>query len=522
MKKQLLLLVIILLPMVASADNSGFCGDNVIWTYVEATKTLTISGTGDMTDYASLSSPWYYFREDIEKVIVDNGVTSLGNAAFKNCSKLTSITIPNGVTKIGAEALSECSSLASISIPASVANIGQAAFSGCSTIGYIFFPENVTEVSERVCDGCKSLTDLKLSNNTKEIGTKAFNDCSSLKFLVIPSSVETINQLAFADCSSLSKAKLLSKTPSLLYDNSFTNHSFSLKVPKGCKAAYQSAQGWKNFTDISDAEESGICGDNLKWNFDDTSMTLIISGIGAMTNYYYDEAPWYFIHQIIQHIVLEDGVTTIGNDAFFDCISLSTVTIPNSVTSIGEWALEFCSALPSVIIPNSVTSIGEYAFFGCSSISSITIPNSVTSIGRSTFYGCSNLTFAVVSKNLTKIDPSAFFKCEMLRDFYCYADNVPTTSFSPFELSIIENATLHVPSTSIYIYKAVEPWKNFKEIVALSTTDPQPTKIESSVNEATVTTTEYYNICGKRLISPQRGLNIIRMRDGKTKKVVIK
>ena len=122
--KQLLLVFLMLLPMVASADDSGTCGANLTWTFVESTGTLTISGSGKMINY-SLSSqiPWAKYKKIIKKVIIQDSVTSIGGYAFYDCSNLTSITIPNNVTSIGNYAFEGCSSLTSIIIPNSVTTI---------------------------------------------------------------------------------------------------------------------------------------------------------------------------------------------------------------------------------------------------------------------------------------------------------------------------------------------------------------------------------------------------------------
>ena len=144
MKKQLLLLVMMLSPMVAMADDSGSCGDNVTYTYVEATHTLTISGTGLMGYYGYYISdniPWYNYRTDIVKVIIEEGVTSIGIEAFSGCSSLTSVTIGNSVTSIGESAFFGCSGLTSITIPNSVTSIGNSAFYGCYSLTSItIFP----------------------------------------------------------------------------------------------------------------------------------------------------------------------------------------------------------------------------------------------------------------------------------------------------------------------------------------------------------------------------------------------
>lgn len=117
MKKQLLLFVMMLLPMVASADNSGTCGANLTWTLEESTGTLTISGSGLMNDYVEYSAPWYYDKAKIFKVVIKDGVTSIGGCAFYECSYLSSITIGNSVTTIGYFAFYNCTSLSFITIP---------------------------------------------------------------------------------------------------------------------------------------------------------------------------------------------------------------------------------------------------------------------------------------------------------------------------------------------------------------------------------------------------------------------
>ncbi|MBQ9808511.1 MAG: leucine-rich repeat domain-containing protein [Ruminococcus sp.] len=102
--------------------------------------------------------------------------------------------------------------------------------------------------------------------------------------------------------------------------------------------------------------------------------------------------PWYDIRNNIKSVIIENGITDIGRNAFYTCTSLESVTIPDSVTSIGYRAFQRCTGLTSIEIPDSVTSIDDYAFEFCTGLTSITIPDSVTSIGTDAFYNCTNIT----------------------------------------------------------------------------------------------------------------------------------
>ena len=203
MKKQLLLFLLLLLPMAASADDSGTCGENLTWTYVEATKTLTISGSGDMYDYSPFA-PWDYYRRQIQTAVIDSGVTSIGDYAFYYCTSLTSITIPDSVTIIGSYAFKNCSSLTSITLPSSVTTIGNSAFEDCSSLTSIAIPDSVTSIGYGAFYYCTSLTAVTIPSSMTSIDEYAFYGCTSLSSAIIPSSVTSIGENAFYGCSSLS------------------------------------------------------------------------------------------------------------------------------------------------------------------------------------------------------------------------------------------------------------------------------------------------------------------------------
>jgi hypothetical protein len=159
----------------------------------------------------------------------------------------------------------------------------------------------------------------------------------------------------------------------------------------------------------------------------------------------------------------------------------------------------------NTVIPNSVTSIGNYAFSNCTGLTSITIPNSVTSIGDAAFYFCTGLTSVIIGNDIKEIGWSAFEYCTNLTDVYCYAESVPTTDSNAFCDSPVENATLHVPASAVDAYKAATPWSNFKEIVALTNDDPQPT----GINKIVVTDSSkdvIYDLNGRRVDNPSKGI----------------
>lgn len=169
----------------------------------------------------------------------------------------------------------------------------------------------------------------------------------------------------------------------------------------------------------------------------------------------------------IKEYVIPDGVTNIGNNAFYACKGLASVTIPNSVTTIGNNAFCACDGLTDISITNSITKMGEAVFKWCHGLTNVTIGNCLTSIPREAFYDCTSLTNVKIGKGVTKIDDSAFYYCENIEEVYCSADIVPTTASYTFGQSNIKNATLHVPFGCKAKYEAANNWKDFKEIIEM-------------------------------------------------------
>ena len=194
---------------------SGTCGENVTWKYDETTKTLTISGTGNMEDLEGSPMPWNSYLPDIECVNIENGVTSIVGWAFCGCSSLTSLTIPDGVTSIGSSAFWDCSSLPSVTIPDSVTSIGDNAFKRCSSLTSVTIPDGVTSIRDDVFYCCSSLASVIIPDGVTSIGIGAFESCGLLTSVKIPDSVMSIGSFAFQGCDSLTSVTIPSSVTSI-------------------------------------------------------------------------------------------------------------------------------------------------------------------------------------------------------------------------------------------------------------------------------------------------------------------
>lgn len=214
MKRTLLVITCLASALFSWADDSGKIGNDLTWTYVEDTKTLTISGTGAMRDNKNAlmeEYPWFYTIYDkTEKVVIEDGVTSIGDGAFYLFSKLTSIEIPNSVKRIGYGAFGSCTSLTSFVLPSSVETLDKEVFYDCRNLtslivdgaNSVFDSRGScnaiikTETNELI-QGCATTV---IPDGITRIGNYAFSGCYGLTSITIPQSVSTIGSHAFFGC----------------------------------------------------------------------------------------------------------------------------------------------------------------------------------------------------------------------------------------------------------------------------------------------------------------------------------
>ena len=207
----------------------------------------------------SIGGGAFYGCSGLTSVTIPNSVTSIRDQAFYGCRSLTSVTIPNSVTSIGRGAFYGCSGLTSVTIPNSVTSIGHGAFYGCSGLTSVTIPNSVTSIGDYAFQKCSGLTSVTIPNSVTSIGNWAFYECSGLTSVTIPNSVTSIGSYAFYYCSGLTAVKVDKETPLSIVSNTFSNRAnATLYVPKGSKAAYQSASYWSDFKAIVEFPDADV------------------------------------------------------------------------------------------------------------------------------------------------------------------------------------------------------------------------------------------------------------------------
>lgn len=464
--------------------NSGTWG-NLAWK-IDNNGLLTISGQATMIDFDERSSDaWLEFRDIITSAKIENGVPNISNNAFGYCSELRKISIPNSVKTIGNFTFMGCG-LQNILIPSSVTSIGEAAFMGCGDLTDIMLPEGLMTIAANTFYKCYSLKTISIPNTVRSIGDWAFAGCENWINASIPNNVTSIGKLAFIHCEKITSITIPESVTIMgagvfsdcigLIDvdiqgnlESINEGTFDyceklerIKVPKSVKSVGDYAfnecnslvdvyyggtqQQWNDVTIgesnnalfnasihyNSDSETaSGTWGD-VFWILDDSG-TLTISGEGNIPNSPGTSSTeaWLAYKSRITSVIIEEGITGIGNGVFYKCDHVSDVTIPEGVETIGAAAFFGCSSLRGVVIPKGVINIGNYAFDGCSALSRITIPDGISSIGKYAFTGCEALTSIAIPTSVTSIGEGALSLCGFTRisvapgnTAYCDQDGV--------------------------------------------------------------------------------------------------
>lgn len=416
---------------------SGKCGaegDDVSWTLsgTEEECVLTITGRGKMKDYAyGETPPWLAHVTGIKKLVVEKGVTHIGESSFISMSFIEEITLPEGLLSIGRTSFSGLYSLKAIELPASLAQIGIGAFAGCKELREIDIPVSVDMLQDNTFSSCTGLKKAVFHEGLTAIGQGAFYGCSSLESLHIPSTVSgSLDERTFWGCTGLRAITVSQGNP--VYDsrdgcNALIRSSDGVLL-KGCEESFL-PEGIKAIADSAFLNCKGLQSIAFPESLQSIG-TSAFEGCSAITS----------LH-------IGQGVTSIGSSAFKGCSGLDEITvdggnasyhdgnggnvlvrssdqlllqgsnhavIPSGVTRIGDYAFYQMKGLTGVVLPQSLTEVGEYAFCGCVALREAVLPDSLTELGTGSFDACRKLRSITFSKNLTRIPEAAFSGCYSL------------------------------------------------------------------------------------------------------------
>jgi len=419
--------------------DNGTCGTNLIWK-LDGDGVLIISGTGDMSDFEN-TNPWVSQAESIKEVIIEEGVTGIGDFAFFMCENMTSISIPSGVTRIGKFAFLMCTELECIDIPSSVTSIGEKAFYDCFSVESIIIPDNavingegtfiyckalksvvlpsgLTAISDSMFQGCKSLASVSIPQGVTSIGSKAFDECTSLESIVLPKNITSIGSYAFSNSGLTSISVPAGVT--VINEGVFINCKDLVNVTLSNKVTTIDYAAFQNCTSLTTV--------NLP-----NSLTTL--GSQAFNNC-----------ESLESAVIPNGITVIGHNTFYGCKNLSELKLPDGLTSIGNDAFGYCKSLTTVTIPGSISDkLGQRAFADCTGLQNVTILDGVTHISYAAFSNCSSITSLTIPATVTFINKEALEYCGDIKDVYCYADP-DNLDWDPSRTGFTVDTTFHVLS----------------------------------------------------------------------------
>ena len=457
--------------LTVSADEvtSGACGENASWELTED-GTLTITGIGAVTE-----KPWESQAENIKKVVIGDGITSipsyafyyyypnlesadLGNTlekisecAFNSCGKLTSISIPDSVKTIENSALaytgltsakikagvkyyshvySGCTSVTSVEIENGVTSIPAYTFATNTALKSVTFPNTVVTIEEHAFNNC-GLTSLVIPDNVTSIGEGAFENCTKIQTLSLGKGLTKIEKYAFAYLFDMTTLVIPDNVETIGDDAFYDCQGLtSVSIGKGVTSIGSSA-----FASCSDLEFIEIPG-NVKTivstafiycsKLKSVKFNEGLEEIGEGAFNYCEKLDGISLPSTVKTLGVAafsgTGITdlnidltgiTYGNELFRDCKNLKKVTITGNVSDIKYKMFQNCSSLTEVSLPSSVTFIGYYSFAGCNSLTDFTVPENVTRIGNYAFAvdGEGGLASITFNSKLETIGESAFQDC---------------------------------------------------------------------------------------------------------------
>ena len=530
MKKNLQLLLVMIVSILTSSLSSfayDFEVDGIYYNIISALYRTCEVTAGDVKYEGDIVIP--------SSIVSKNDTVSvigISKYAFENCSSLTSIEIPNSVTHIGSCAFKNCSSLTSIEIPNSVTSIENYTFYNCSSLTSIVIPNSVISIGDKAFYNCSSLTSIEIPNSVTTIGSDAFSNCTSLTSIEIPKSVTIID--AFENCSSLTSIHIPESVTNI---GGFRGCSSltSIEIPNSVTYIWGCAfYGCSSLTSIEIPNSVTYIGEGAF--FGCSSLTSI--EIPNSVTYIGNSAFAYCTS--LSEIQLSKNLTRLDFGLFTDCTSLQSLTIPGSIRKIVFFYEEssnsltptFSSSIKSIRFDYSYESfeilyyldpISQYYYTDWSDKTVSTFTNQIENLyidrkfGKTSGLSFRSLKDLIIGEHIRNLQITGDI-APNLSTITCYATTPPTDV--SFKQSQYTDIILKVPYEALEDYKKAEGWKNFWNIEGFDPAgaDDVTTNIlnlSSSCQEIS-----RYNLNGQQVSEDYKGVVIVRLSDGTTKKFI--
>ena len=351
-------------------------GDDVTWSYDEATKTLTFTGKGDTWDS---DANYLYSTYPVEKVVIGEGITGVGtnmlwfytdSATKGHNTTLKDIKFPSTITRIGKNAIGYIDGMETFYIPEGITKLSDQIFYNCTGIKDVRIPTTMTTLDMNAYKGI-TFEKLVIPAHITEIPARTFSGKSTLLSIELPEGLTTISSMAFKDCNKVSEIKIPT-TVTYIGGNAFSGWKvdqtirFELteeEVVDEKKVDF--GRTWSGSATIRyKGDEVKYAGEKIKWSWDEGSKTLTFSGSGDMYDYTGKETQWHDLKP--ETIKFSGSITSVGayTLALDDGSTVKTISFENSIKSIGECALKGLTGVETVMMPTGLTSIGKETFSG--------------------------------------------------------------------------------------------------------------------------------------------------------------
>ena len=362
-----------------------------------------------------------FYQSHISEITIPNTVTSLGTRVFYNCDKLVTadINCACGIPTYNplysnTGSFADCNYLNTVTFGDSVTSIGSYSFDDCNRLERVSIGSSVTAIGEYAFKNCRKLISINIPDSVTSIGGHAFYECDTMETITIGNGVETIGSYTFYSCDNLT---------SITYGTSIK--SIGSEAFKSCPKL--------QYLYINDL--ASYCG--IDYNTNTTS-----SNANPLS---YNQCNIYLNGNLIEDLVIPEGVTKIGQGTFYNCDSLKSVTIPNSVRTIAREAFWGCDNITSIDIPTVID------------------PDYTTTIGTKAFQQCSKLERVSIGERVSSIGEQAFYCCNILQKFYCKATTVPSLGANAFygENGYTIGTEMYVPTEVAEAYKEATNWRSY-------------------------------------------------------------